>query len=124
MIIQAAKMSPNVSDQHLATSSYKVHRPRAHAVVRDNAFLRSLLQSADACIVRPVDSTVLTVLGWFNWVGSTWLVPVRLGVLQETSSTAALRRLPLLEAAGAATTSSAASASANASVMITMTRLA
>jgi hypothetical protein len=70
MIIQAAKMSPNVSDQHLATSSYKVHRPRAHAVVRDDAFLRSLLQSADACIVRPVDSTVLTVPGWFNLVGA------------------------------------------------------
>lgn len=95
-------------DQHLAipkTSSYKVHRPCAHAVVHDDASLRSLLQSADACVVRSVDSTELTVLGW--------LVHVQLDALQEIASTAALRVLPLLEAAGAAATSSAASASAS-----------
>jgi hypothetical protein len=86
---------------------------RAHAVVHDDASLRSLLQSADACVVRSVDSTELTVLGW--------LVHVQLDALQEIASTAALRVLPLLEAAGAAATSSAASASANASVMMTTT---
>jgi hypothetical protein len=116
MVFQAAKMLPNVLDQHLAipkTSSYKVHQPCAHAIVHDDAFLRSLLQSADACVVRSVDSTELTVLGW--------LVHVQLDALQEIASTAALRVLPLLEAAGAAATSSAASASANASVMMTTT---
>ncbi|KAH9985293.1 hypothetical protein BJV77DRAFT_1033133 [Russula vinacea] len=100
------------ASQHTHTHPHLL--PKCRPTSPTNTWQRPLQSTPTACScrLRPVDSTVLT------------LVPVRLGVLQETSSTATLRRLPLLEAAGAATTSSAASASANASVMITMIRLA
>ena len=57
-------------------------------------FLRSLLQSAEAFLGKPVDGAVLTVPGWF--------APVQLDALQEAASSAGIRVLQLLEDAGAA----------------------
>ena len=57
-------------------------------------FLRSLLQSAEAFLGKPVDGAVLTVPGWFS--------PVQADALQEAASTAGIRVLQLLEDAGAA----------------------
>ena len=57
-------------------------------------FLRSLLQSAEAFLGKPVDGAVLTVPGWFS--------PVQMDALQEAASAAGIRVLQLLEDAGAA----------------------
>lgn len=57
-------------------------------------FLRSLLQSAEAFLGKPVDGAVLTVPGWFE--------PVQMDALQEAASAAGIRVLQLLEDAGAA----------------------
>ncbi|KAI0280906.1 Hsp70 protein-domain-containing protein [Russula aff. rugulosa BPL654] len=57
-------------------------------------FLRSLLQSAEAFLGKPVDGAVLTVPGWF--------APVQMDALQEAASAAGIRVLQLLEDAGAA----------------------
>jgi heat shock protein 1/8 len=57
-------------------------------------FLRSLLQSAEAFLGKPVDGAVLTVPGWFE--------PVQMDDLQEAASAAGIRVLQLLEDAGAA----------------------
>lgn len=70
-------------------------------------FLRSLLQSAEAFLGKPVDGAVLTVPGWF--------APVQLEALREAASAAGIRVLQLLEDAGAA----ALCASANVSTIAT-----
>ena len=70
-------------------------------------FLRSLLQSAEAFLGKPVDGAVLTVPGWF--------APAHLDALQEAASAAGIRVLQLLEDAGAA----ALCANANASTTTT-----
>jgi Hsp70 protein len=58
-------------------------------------FLRSLLQSADAFLGKPIDGAVLTVPGWFE--------PVQMDDLHETASAAGIRvLLQLLEDAGSA----------------------
>ena len=57
-------------------------------------FLRSLLQSAEAFLGKPVDGAVLTVPGWF--------APAQMDALQEAASAAGIRVLQLLEDAGAA----------------------
>jgi heat shock 70kDa protein 1/2/6/8 len=57
-------------------------------------FLRSLLQSAEAFLGKPVDGAVLTIPGWFE--------PVQMDALQEAASVAGIRVLQLLEDTGAA----------------------
>ena len=57
-------------------------------------FLRSLLQSAETFLGKPVDGAVLTVPGWFE--------PSQMDALQEAASAAGIRVLQLLEDAGAA----------------------
>jgi heat shock 70kDa protein 1/2/6/8 len=66
-------------------------------------FLRSLLQSAEAFLGKPVDGAVLTVPGWF--------APVQIDALQEAASAAGIRVLQLLEDAGAAASCATANAS-------------
>jgi len=66
-------------------------------------FLRSLLQSAEAFLGKPVDGAVLTVPGWF--------APVQLDALEEAASAAGIRVLQLLEDAGAAALCAATNAS-------------
>ena len=66
-------------------------------------FLRSLLQSAEAFLGKPVDGAVLSVPGWF--------APVQLDALQEAASAAGIHVLQLLEDAGAAALCAAAHAS-------------
>ncbi len=66
-------------------------------------FLRSLLQSAEAFLGKPVDGAVLAVPGWF--------APVQLDALQEAASAAGIRVLQLLEDAGAAALCAAENAS-------------
>ena len=67
-------------------------------------FLRSLLQSAEAFLGKPVDGAVLTVPGWF--------APVQMDALQEAASAAGIRVLQLLEDAGAAALCAAANVNA------------
>lgn len=66
-------------------------------------FLRSLLQSAEAFLGKPVDGAVLTVPGWF--------APVQVDALQEAASAAGIRVLQLLENTGAAALCAATNAS-------------
>ncbi|KAH9990761.1 hypothetical protein BJV77DRAFT_1144813 [Russula vinacea] len=66
-------------------------------------FLRSLLQSAEAFLGKPVDGAVLTVPGWF--------APAQLDALREAASAAGIRVLQLLEDAGAAALCAASNAS-------------
>ena len=66
-------------------------------------FLRSLLQSAEAFLGKPVDGAVLTVPGWFT--------PAQMDALQEAASAAGIRVLQLLEDAGAAALCAAANVS-------------
>jgi len=66
-------------------------------------FLRSLLQSAEAFLGKPVDGVVLTTPGWF--------APAEMDALQEAASAAGIRVLQLLEDAGAAALCAAANAS-------------
>ena len=66
-------------------------------------FLRSLLQSAEAFLGKPVDGAVLTVPGWF--------ASPQLDALREAASAAGIRVLQLLEDAGAAALCAASNAS-------------